>query len=233
MPVLFEDFQSFAIGATSPFGSLTGQGSIANGATPDGLIGPYGQDRFLIENAGGVAFSDGVARTSGSIFCSFMLPTQLFTDFLIQTWSGAALSGYPSLNVRVNADGTISLTDQLNFPFATTTRALRLNVWYYLQVNCSFSVGTGGHYVIDYSLTIDGDELLSGTYQTSSGLGSPWWMSTVWETLPSIGFSNIGIDTLQSPGFVQTPGSPIARVTAQVIEVIGKITAQPWIVYEA
>lgn len=220
MAIYSENFQSYPVGTTSPYGALTGAGAISNSPTPDGLIGPYGETRYLAITAGSVVFDDSTARTTGSIFWAMMFPTSLFSDQMVTLQSGRSGGGFPSIIVRVNGDGTVSLADAHNVTFATSLTAIRLNTWYYCQLNVTFTVDGSGHYVVAYSLTIDGDEILSGSWASGIGL-SPVWASTVWGTLPAIGFSNLAIDVLQTPGYVENPGTPVARVTQQVIELIG------------
>lgn len=228
MPIYQDDFQSYSLGQTAPWGSLTeptGTGSIISTATPDGLVGPYGQTQYL-GFGGTLEYNDSVPRTSGSIFFAAMFPSaQGFYSGanLLVFHTGNPSTTFPSVGFRINIDGTITPTDRNGNPLGvfsgvntTSDLRLRLDTWHFFQFNVSFA-NVAGNCSVTYTVAVDGqtfisDTQISGTYPTT-----PWVLTLIQGTL---NLSDLTIDTLQAVNTLPTPGSPIARVTNQVIELL-------------
>lgn len=228
MPIYQDDFQSYSLGTTSPWGSLvevSGSGSISNTATPDGLIGPYGQTQYL-DFGGTLQFNDGISRSSGSIFFAALFPsaTGFYTGAnLLVFQTGVPGSTFPSAGFRVNLDGTLTPTDRNGNPLGafigvntTSEVRLRLDTWHFFQFNVEFSV-VGGSLQVVYTVEVDGQVFITGTQLSGSAPSSFWVNTTIQGTLR---ISDLTIDVLQAINTLPTPGTPVAHVTNQVIELV-------------
>lgn len=229
MAIYSDTFQSYPVGTTPPFGSLTGGGAgciISNTPLPDGTIGPYGEDRYLSMTAAALFFTDFTARNSGSLWAEIVWPGFGFYGTLLGFKNSSSSStGFPTASLRANADGTLTITDYNGNPLGTSSDfSLRPNVWTLIQFNVQFN-DVGGHLQVVWDVAVNGNSEWSGSVTTSFSYSAGQWLGTVISGNSTIGLTNLTIDTLTAIGTVPNPGTPVIRVTSQLLEVA--IGAQP------
>ncbi len=236
MPILYDDFQSYAIGFTGPWGALTqNPGStvarIADTPVYDGTQGAYGKTKYLTCSLGGGYFADGTNRADGSVFFSLRRrPGAVafegrFLQFGNTSTPSSPLTGHPMFALDMNSDGTFSPYSGSGGPVGVPSNfSFFEDQWTFFQTNVTFSDVAGALHVV-WDVGIDGLSVTNGaiTYGSVAGMPIP---SAIWNQLViQIGqmsgdFGELTIDTVQSMPTFPNPGSPVSRSTNQIIQLL-------------
>src|SRR5882672_6286706 len=167
MAILYDDFQSYAVGNTGPYGILTSFGTthvISNTAQSDGTTGAYGKSKYFTCLLGGINFNDGASRANGSFMFAFRRRpgSAFFNGTLCTVKNQAGVAIHRLFDLVCNADGTLSaqsnntqLGPPLNFVFST-------DQWNFFQINVTLA-NIAGNLNLVWEVAIDGLSVGSGT----------------------------------------------------------------------
>lgn len=246
-----DDFQSYTVGQGPPFGpyvsggSLEGIGVVAATIvnTPLGVFGdvkslntpainclqfpnattpntaPFYQ-QFTVYRAFNIAFSNGVSENGIVMgFGNYNQPS-----------SGASLA-----TLKILSDGSLAFTNEnQGFFFAVSDFSLLTAQWYFFRIDIAFSTLGNGN--VGYTATwyVDGIARLSvtnnDTFIPASGFSPHLYVNAIFIGGVGGGCYNGRLtiyDTIQAPGFYPNPGTPVAKVTQGVIELITSTTPAP------
>ena len=211
MPILADDFQSYALGAVAPFGPLQNFGffntTIVNthGGIYSGIKGPEFFGSGLFFNNGAV-YTPAVSVYFGAYFTRF-------GQTIIHLFSDATDMG----SVFRNDDGTLSIYVG-NTLVATGTKPLRMYAWTFFQCNFSYS-NSGGFVKVDVDIAVDEEVYVSASFVTGisvAGLGGLG--VNVYQWTGTYFFGALTVDTIQPIGTDPNPGAPLDRNTEANIE---------------
>lgn len=227
MAIYYQNFESFAVGATTPLGSFaTGSGVIvADNFLPTGSRACKTQN-----NLTNIVYSDGATLyTSASMFVAWKW-SEANPQPIVQYDNGTS-NFSPLFTLHGEFDNTLSFYSDNNGTFVGNSGdfSTHLNKWLWLQINTTFldvviGTGTGTHVLaIAYELGVDGTSVMSGTTTTHkliSGMnsGTPQFdhitlgNSSIWDEFT--------LSTLTSINTYPNPGTPKARASTALIEPI-------------
>jgi hypothetical protein len=157
--------------------------------------------------------------------------TLLQVDSNLSTFAGAGCA-----SVSVFSDGTIGVAMDGVIPKVSDFALLRAG-WYFIQHNLTF-FDAGGFLACTYEIGVNGISVLAGVLvstRLTSTMPAVWWNNLRVGGCGSGGGSLMGrltvYDTIQPIGSVPHAGTPQARITQGVIELV--ISPDQWRVYEA
>jgi hypothetical protein len=251
MPVLIDDdFQTYSVGANAPFGPYASGGSLAGIGvvaavvvnTPVGVFGdvksvktpavqclqfpsasvqntaPYYQ-QFSVYQAFQIGSANGTSENG--VVLSF--------QNLNQPFSGAALA-----TLKIFGDGTLAFTTENElYCYAVSDFSLLIGQWYFFRIDISFSVLGSGNFGYTCTWYVDGIAQLSVT-NNDTGIASAGFPYSYVNAIVMGGAGGGGYigrttvySTIQAAGFYPHPGSPVARVTQGVIELMTSTVPGP------
>lgn len=252
MAVLIDDdFQSYTVGANPPFGPYASGGSLAAiGVNPVTIVntpvGVFGDVKSAnVPAVRSLQFPSASVQNTAPFYQQF----SVFQAYQIGSANGTSENGtifgfgnhnepfYQSAlaTLKILADGTLAFTDETGTTFfAISDFSLLIGQWYFFRVDISFGVLGNGHFSYTCTWYVDGIARLSitniDTQIPSSGF-SPFFYVNAIILGGAGGGSNIGrttvYDTIQAAGFYPHPGSPVAKVTQGVIELITSTVPGP------
>ncbi len=219
MAIYTDDFQSYAVGATAPFGSLTNFGffpttirDVTTVSPPSDPQGIFGATKCIEFFGSGLELNTLAAYTPA---------VSVFFGAKFRSWDESIMSFASDTHalgsIRREADGTISIYLGA-LRLATSTASLRWYNWYFFQCNFTWT-NVGGFVQIDAEIAVDGVSIVSVSYITTitvaslTGLGANLydWTNTYF-------FGALTVDIFQSIGTDPNPGTPLNRVTQTTIE---------------
>ncbi len=252
-----DDFQSYALGLNPPFTSYQNYNTAGVTEVVNTLTGIYGDAKSLAMRVAGVQYpilptitlaqalagdtytSRGVPSYSEtSVFWGLLIAaggTDEQGSILLINYNVNPFAGNTLLTVEVLNDGTLSFVSP-NARWAVSDFSLLSGTLYFLQLNVAFTTD-GGFIRVTASLAVDGLVVISGSFKTAIGTGG--FPSLYWNNIVFAGAGGGGgyiwrstiYDTQQAIGSVPHPGSPEARISEGVIELV--LSPEEWRVYEA
>ena len=244
--LLDEDFQSYAIGQQPPYANL----QAANPAAGKGSIqlgGPYGDPQsFAAGSTVGVTYP---LLPGGSYIPFVPVYTGLGASFAFKINNtedpqGEIITVNSSPNssavqhvaaVRILTDGSVAIVSPagsaFSVPQAISDYTLHTEVWYWMQVNMQFG-SSGGNLTADITVAINGIPIVSSSWNTNTPIGV--FSVHYWNNIDfkaggqGYEFGRLTLyDTPQTIPSYTHPGSPEARVSQGVIELIKSVTPNP------
>lgn len=245
MGILYDDdFQSYALAATPPYGNLVQLG-VAPPRISNVIPGVFG-DAKCVDTPGVVCLQwpnatptvSDPAYASLSIFQTLQYDVGTGTD---QQGTLITFSSNFSLSVAgimaflfAFSDGTLGFANFGQVPIVSDFAFLR-GGWYTLQTNVTF-FNAAGFLACDFEVAVNGISVLKGIQGSTRTIAS---MPVLY--INNISFGAAGgrmflgrmtiFDSIQPIGSVPHPGSPEARISQGVIELV--ISPDKWRVYEA
>lgn len=247
-----EDFQSYAVAAAPPYGPYASGGSLVlTGvaipritATPVGVFGdtksldtpPFTclqfpsnpttnlqayYQQFTVYQAFQIASSNGLSENGLVMaFCNYDQPVG----------ASAAIA-----TLKILGDGTLGFCNEGQTAFfAVSDFSLLVGQWYFFRVDISFSILGSGHFAYTCTWYVDGIARLTATVDTGVASGGGFAGHAYCNALI---FGGVGggvymgrltvYDAIQAAGFYPHPGTPVARVTQGVIELITSTVPGP------
>lgn len=242
-----DDFQSYSVGANPPYGNLYNlaivQPVIVDGSTVPGLYGDAKTVRMPSLQA--LIYPTTTPDNTLPAYSELTLIHGLYVSAtggtdeqgtLLEVDSNlGTFSGVQCAWSKIFADGTLGVQMDGVDIIKISDFALLRGGWYVIQHNLTL-FDAGGHLACTFELGVDGISVLSGTL-VSNHLTST--MPAVWWNNIRIGGCGAGsfmgrttlYDTVQPIGTSAHPGTPQARITQGVIELV--ISPDTWRVYEA
>lgn len=219
MAIYADDFQSYAIGAVAPFGSLTNSGFFNTTIVDVNALSPlshppgiFGADR-CIQFFGSALNLDTSPAYTPAVSVFFGARFHSWDENIMTLMSDTHELG----RVYRNQDGTISIMLGAT-RLATSTASLFWFDWNFFQCNFTWT-DVGGFVHIDAEIAVDGNSIVSVSYQTTitvaslTGLGvNKYQWTNTYE------FGALTIDTIKTIGDVPNPGTPLHRDTQAIIE---------------
>lgn len=212
MAIYADDFQGYAIGASSPFGSLIQTGFFASTivTSPTGI---YGKSKCVsIPSISTLELTTIGYVSSVSIFFGAEFPT--WDNVILRLRSDGVELG----SIRREFDGTISIYVGSTLIANSGDKSLKLNKKNWFQVNFSWN-DVAGFVFIDAAVAVDEELIVFGNISSSISSGS---LTSVGVNKYEFGeqyyLSELTIDTPKSIGVDPNPGSPVDRTTQALIE---------------
>src|SRR5665213_105603 len=234
--LLDEDFQSYTVGQGPPYGTLlwpySGSPSVANS-----IVGVFGDAKELSMSGADVLFPVTFLSLSHTLpaFSQFSVFHTLFVQannsssagtLISFNWNDNPFGGVSVAAIQVLPDGTVGISNDIAsiIPNAVSDLAIKQNGWYQFRTDIVFS-NIGSVCYIDCQVYVNG--VLWVTYNgpqtvNFAAITKPYINNVVFGGAG--GGSFIGrlavYDTIQASGFYPHPGTPEARITQGVIELI-------------
>ncbi len=240
MSIYHDDFEGYALGnTTNPFGDFTRNLNPAQ-IVADNYLPAGSKALRTAANSSEVYYSTGglgaVLYGSGTVYVALKFDINWNNQTFFQFWNGNPFPGadpaaHPVFTLGTNFDGTISAfapnSTLVSTPCGVTTQAFHQSGWYFLQVNFVMT-DVAGFVTIDFEVAMDKVTVLSGTVVTglaTSSLESGTAQFNYVKLTNTLKWDEFDFDTLQAIGTFPNPGSPSARVTTGLIEVIEATTS--------
>jgi hypothetical protein len=175
MAYLDDDFQSYAIGSTLPFGSWIADPSATGASIVAGGSGIPGTDRHLSVNLSTVAYVHASYLSSFSQYVGLKLASALSFGQPSMTFAnGPNGSGNTTtlLTLKVEADSTISAYDGSNALLKNSgDKWVNFNVWNFLQINVTLSDVAGQVHIL-FELGLNGESAMTFDLDTSIAIAN-------------------------------------------------------------
>lgn len=229
MAIYHDDFEGYVLGASTPFGDFTASPNQATIVADNYL--PAGTQALETRNGfSEVAFTNGAAFTSGTLYVGFSVQTAFNNGALVRFFNHTPFTASPHAvaTLSLEQDGTFSLYQGArgltSMPIATSGDvSLKLARWYWLQFNITLA-DVGGFLQITYDVCLEGKTLMSGTYlsTTLTIVGLPSGLADFDHIALSNGvhWDEFTFDTLQAANTFPNPGAPELRGSTGLIEVV-------------
>jgi hypothetical protein len=237
-----DDFQSYTLGANPPYGSLVAIG-VVPATIADAVAGLYGDAQY-VDVPGVRALQYPTATPTHllpyyqqfSVFRGLLILPNATSEngVILQFYGDNAVDFSAALaTIKVLADGTLALTDSSETAFyAVSDFSLLCNSWHWLQVNIAFGQANGfityaieiavnGISVLTANVTTNVDPTPYGPYLYCNyivlgGAGTAGYLGRLTIT-----------DVIQPIGTDPHPGTPVAKVSQGVIELITSTVPGP------
>jgi len=230
MAIYYQNFETFAVGAIPPYGSLTGN---ANNATivADNYLETGSRAAQTANNFSSLTYSDGSLYTSATLYVAWK-HSEANNQTFLQYENGTAGSGFPNiLTIVQEPDNSISVKVDNNGTFAGNSgdHITNLNIWHWLQVNTTFSAipivsgtTTTTKLGVAVEIGLDGTSILNtGTTTTNRNVSSMNSGTAQFDRIVLLNNSiwdEFSFDVLQTMNTYPNPGVPAMRATTALIE---------------
>jgi|ERR1019366_1937291 hypothetical protein len=251
MSVLIDDdFQSYSVGAIAPFGPYASGGSLeARGVVAANIVntpvGVFGDVQSLnLPAVVCLQFPSATVPNTTPFYQQFSVYQAFNIDSANGVSENGVVMGFGNYNqpssgsslatLKILGDGTLALTNENQlFVYGVSDFSLLVAQWYFFRIDISFSTLGNGN--VGYTCTwyVDGIARLSATnvdtFIAASGFAH-LYVNAIF-----LGGAGLGTfigrttvyDTIQAAGFYPHPGSPVAKVTQGVIELITSTVPGP------
>lgn len=224
MPIYYENFETFSVGATTPIGSFTAGGA---SIVADNYLTTGSRAMRTDNNLTNAQYSPGL-QTSATIYVAWKQNNSNANNQSILDLNNGTHVNANLFSLRNEGDNTLSVFISNNGTFAGNTHDFVISdkVWSWLQLNVTmFSVSVSGTNMlaIDFELGVNGTSVISNSITTNRPIslldsGTPQWdqlllnNSSIWDEFT--------LDSLQPINTYPNPGTPAARATTGLTEIL-------------
>lgn len=235
MAIYHDDFESYSPGpTTNPFGGFTRNLNAAVILDTDNYLPGGSQCVRTNVNFSDFYWTDTALRSSATVYAAIKFDDTFNNAAFFQFFNGDPLGGPAShavFTLALNFDATISAfapnATLVATPCAVSAAPIKSNAWHFLQVNFVMH-DIAGFVTIDFEVAIDKVTVFSGTVVTGVAITDLVTGTAQWNFIRmgnSFKWDEWTLDTLQAIGTFPDPGSPAARVTTGVAEIIESTTS--------
>lgn len=240
MAIDYDNFEAYALGnTTNPFGNFTRNSNPAQ-IVADNYVTAGSKCLRTTANGASVSWSSGGAGLAlyGSAtvwvaikFDTFLLNAGFFHFYNGNPYAGGGSNSQPLFTLGMNMDSTLSAyapnSGLVAVPIAVSPIPFSKSKWYWLQVNITLA-DVAGFVSTTFEVSIEGLTIMSGS--VTSGVAVAALLSGTAQ-FDYVTFDNttkldeFTIDTLAAIGTYPNPGTPSARVSTSLAEVIEATTS--------